>query len=49
MMLLCTFIHLQIHFQMIVFVFSMFIVSVEKTPQAYRDENHGWCEDVLSS
>ena len=49
MMLLCTFLHLQIHFQIIVFVFPIFAVSVEKTPQAYCDENHAWCEDVVSS
>ena len=30
MILLCTFLHLQIQFQMIVFVFPIFVVSVEK-------------------
>ena len=47
-MLLYTFLHFQIHFRMIVFVFPMFAVSDEKTSQAYCDENHAWCEDVFS-
>ena len=33
---------------MIVFVFPMFAVNNEKIPQAYCDENHAWCEDVVS-
>ena len=48
-MLAYTSLHLHIYFQMIVFVFSMFAESDEKTPQACCDENHAWCEDVISN
>ena len=48
-MLVYTFLHLRIYFQMIVFVFSMFAESDEKTPQACCDENHAWREDVVST
>ena len=47
-MLVYTSLHLHIYFQMIVFVFSMFAESDEKTPHCC-DENHAWCEDVVST
>ena len=48
-MLAYTSLHFYIHFQMIVFVFSMFAESDEKTSQACCDENHAWREDVVST
>ena len=48
-MLVYTSLHLHIYFQMIVFVSPMFAESDEKTPQARCDENHAWCEDVVST
>ena len=48
-MLVYTSLHLHLYFQMIVFVFSMFAESDEKTPQACCNENHAWCEDVVST
>ena len=48
-MLVYTSLHLHIYFQMIVFVFSTFAESDEKTPQACCDENHAWCQDVVST
>ena len=48
-MLVYTSLHLYIHFQMIFFVFSMLAESDEKTQQACCDENHAWCEDVIST
>ena len=48
-MLVYTSLHLHIYLQMIAFVFSMFAESDEKTPQACCDENHAWCEDVVST
>ena len=48
-MLVYTSLHLHIYFQMIVFVFSMFAERDEKTSQACFDENHAWCEDVVST
>ena len=48
-MLVYTSLHLHIYFQMIIFVFSMFAESDEKTPRACCDENHAWCENVVST
>ena len=48
-MLVYTSLHLQIHFQMIIFVFRMFAESIKKAPQACCDENYAWCEDVVST
>ena len=49
MMLVYTSLYLHIYFQMMVFVFSMFPESDEKTLQVCCDENHAWCEDVVST
>ena len=48
-MLMYTSLHLRIHFQIIVFVFLIFVANDEKTLQACFRENYAWCEDVAST